>query len=101
MTRDRVLALAQDAFDSLASSELIPQTISVTPDTVLIGAGSLLDSIAFVTFMIEMEERVRAEGGDRVLDFTIAVDELYDFNSGAELSVDTLIAFILRASSLM
>jgi hypothetical protein len=51
--------------------------------------------------MIEMEERVRAEGGDRVLDFTIAVDELYDFNSGAELSVDTLIAFILRASSLM
>jgi hypothetical protein len=47
----RALELMQDSFDSMMRSGLLENEVEVSPETVLLGVGSSLDSLGFITFL--------------------------------------------------
>jgi acyl carrier protein len=53
-----VINLAQKCLDRLRKSEVLEADIFASPDTVLIGDGSQLDSVGFVTFISDLEEQI-------------------------------------------
>lgn len=92
MDEKRALQLMQDAFDSMHRSGMLDETISVVPSTVILGSGSALDSLGFVTFISDMEERVSAEAGR---DHYLILTEIHEFNAEeAFLSTGTLARYI-------
>jgi len=53
-----IIKLMQDCMNNLFSSEMIAEKVIVEPGTPLFGNGSNLDSMAFVTFITDVEERI-------------------------------------------
>ncbi len=80
ISEDRALELIKDSITSLQKSGLIAEELTFDRDLVLIGRGSALDSIAFVTFMSDLEDRIDREiaTGDSV--FSLVLDDLHSFN---------------------
>ena len=78
MSEERVLAMIQETIDGLYKSALIPAAVKVNVDTVLLGTGSPLDSLAFVTFIADLEDRLTRESGREV---SLVLSELHDFNT--------------------
>jgi hypothetical protein len=66
LTKDGAFGLIQDVVDSLHKTGLIDEAMPIRPETVLLGEGSPLDSIAFVTFVTEMEDRLSRQSGREV-----------------------------------
>jgi acyl carrier protein len=94
MTQSEVMAIVQDAFDALREADLVQNNVSVDETTDLLGPETILDSIAFITFIVELEDRLQAELGD---DTHIAVTEIHDYNpEEARLTVGVLVDYILR-----
>ena len=68
--------------------------MTLTGDTVLLGTGSPLDSIAFVTFVTDVEERLGRET-DQELYFDLT--DIHEFNTeAASLSADTLARYLVK-----
>jgi hypothetical protein len=87
-----LLQMIQDVTDSLYRSELIPNQMIISDQTVLLGIGSSIDSIAFITLFSEMEDRLSSFLGKEVF---IDFNRLHDFNpEKSNLSVAIMIAFI-------
>jgi hypothetical protein len=94
MTKDRALQLIQEAFDSLRGTDLIEESEVLNSDMMLIGAGSPLDSIGFVTFITDLEERINEETTG---DLYLVLNEISEFNADNPLLlVDTLARYIER-----
>jgi acyl carrier protein len=88
------LNLIRDAFSDLADGGILEMKIEVTPATVLLGAGTPLDSLGFVSVMTEIEDRLAAAAGREVL---LLFDEIHAFNPDrSTLTVGTLSRFIDR-----
>ena len=81
-----------DSLSSLRRGGLIQADLTITGGTVLLGSGSALDSIAFVTFVTDVEERLnRATGHELYLVLT----DIHEFNDeDAYLSAATLARYI-------
>lgn len=77
MTQEKIFQTMQEAFNSLKESEIIKVDVVVNSDLVLLGKSSPLDSLGFVTFMTELEDRI-----SRALDQEIyfQIMEITDFN---------------------
>ncbi|MFZ4712617.1 MAG: hypothetical protein ACOYL6_02790 [Bacteriovoracaceae bacterium] len=58
-TSENAMKLIQDSFESLSRSGTISEDVKVSPETVILGHGSSLDSIGFVTFVTEFEDRLQ------------------------------------------
>ena len=94
MTKKRALQLIHEAFESLRGADLIDQDVTLNSDTVLLGTGSPLDSIGFVTFLTDLEERVIQETNQ---DLYLVLDEISGFNADSPLLlVDTLTRYIVE-----
>ena len=91
------LRLIASAVASLHEAGMIEEPVSVTGDTILLGAGSPLDSMSFVAFITELEDRLtQALGRDVFLLF----DDIHEFNPDkSRLTAATLGAFITRLAS--
>lgn len=88
----RVLDLLQESFDSLHRTGLVKDPIRVDGDTVLLGGGSTVDSIAFVTLVADFEDRLDRENGTPIY---IVLSEIHDFNPAkSSLSAGTLARYI-------
>jgi acyl carrier protein len=88
----RALSLMQEAVSDLRQGGLIDRAFDVTRETVLLGAGSPLDSIGFVTFVTELEDRLGREVGNEV---PLLFNEIHDFNvNNPHLSAGTLARYI-------
>ncbi len=100
MKREHVLQLIQECFDTLASSDLIKEKVHVDGQTQLLGPNSLLDSIAFVTFMVELEDRITQTLEPDAPMFSLSIGDIHDFNPDkASLTTGTLADFTVRATS--
>ena len=96
MTRSQVMLFVQDAFDALWEADLLAENLRVDETTDLLGPETVLDSIAFVTFIVECEDRLQAVVGDDHV-VSIAITEIHDFNpEEARLTVGVLVDYILR-----
>ena len=82
---------------ALRQHSLIDQEITVRDDTVLLGVGTALDSIAFVTFMTDMEDRLSLETGQEIF---LVLEDVHEFNyENAYLSAEILARYIVSLST--
>ncbi len=94
LTPERALQMIQDSILNLRRVGLIDADLMVTSNTVLLGIGSPLDSIAFVTFVTDVEERLNHETGQELY---FVLTDIHEFNTdSAQLSVDTLTRYMVK-----
>ena len=93
----RILELIQESFDSLFRSGLLPQQLKVDSNTVLLGDGSPLESIAFVTFVADLEMRLDRELGETVY---LILSDIHEFNpSKSSLTAGTLARYVAATAA--
>jgi hypothetical protein len=86
------IKLMQESLDSMQRSGVLDGAVAVNSDTVILGAGSFLNSLGFVTFISDMEERIGAETGQ---EHYLVLTEIHEFNAEqAFLSAGTLAQYI-------
>lgn len=94
ITHDRSVELIQESIRGLRRAGLLDHDLLVDDSTVLLGMGSELDSVAFVTLISDLEERLCRETGD---DLFLVLDELHDFNGDdPALTVRTLAPYLVE-----
>jgi acyl carrier protein len=92
MEQQEIFKVVQDSVDSLFRSELIRNKICLSNETILLGKGSELDSVSFITLFSEIEDRLSAITG---IEIFIDFNKLHDFNKDKfQLNVVTLVDFI-------
>jgi hypothetical protein len=95
--RDDMINLMRESIEGLRSSGIIEKPFDLTEDTVIFGADSPLDSIGFVTFVTDMEDRLAASAGK---DISITLLDIDDFNeSDPHLTVKRLADFLVRLTA--
>lgn len=77
MTNEAALKIIQDCYDSLFDSGMIDEKVPVSAETIIIGNGSKLDSISFVTMITELEEKLSQESSKDVF---FVLNDIQDFN---------------------
>lgn len=94
MKKEDVLNLIQESFDSLFDADMIKDRVEVSDNTVLLGSGSPLDSISFITLFSEIEDRISDLSG---AEFYLVLSEIHEFNADDNvLNVSVLIDFICQ-----
>lgn len=97
MTRDDVLVSMRESVEGLVRSGIIETGFSVSEDTVVFGVGSPLDSIGFVTFITDMEERMSVATNT---EFVISLFDIDDFNENEPfLTVNRLADFLYKEAA--
>ena len=92
MNIDKALQLMQETFDSMKRSGMLETAIPVDCDTVILGVGSSLDSLGFVTFISDLEERVSAETEQ---EYYLILTDIHEFNAEQTfLSAGTLAQYV-------
>lgn len=94
MKAEKAIQLMKESFASLHRSGLLEQEVELKEDTVVLGSGSVLDSMGFVTFITDLEDRLTRETGK---DFFLILSEIHEFNiDSAYLSVDILARYVAK-----
>ena len=94
LSEERALQLITDSIASLRRVGLIEEDLTVTGDTVLLGTGSVLDSIAFVTFVTDVEERLDRETNQELY---LVLTDIHEFNTeSANLSAAMLARYMAK-----
>jgi hypothetical protein len=89
--------LIDETLDGLTRSRLIPAKLAIAPETVLLGSGSELDSMAFVTFFSDLEDRIQQRTGG---EYYLVLNEIAPGESdGPELTVASLARHIERLTA--
>lgn len=66
-----------DVFESLYRTGFLEGKVEVNEETIVLGSGSPIDSIGFITFMIELEDRLVDETND---DLYLVINDIHEFN---------------------
>jgi len=94
ITKEFASKLLKDSLSSLQRTGLIKQEVTIGKDTVLLGTGSPLDSLAFVTLVAELEDRLNRETGQ---DVSLVLDEIHEFNVNVPyLTAETLSEYMIK-----
>lgn len=97
MTKERAFQLIVESFETLEKADMLEEDVTLNSKTVLLGTESPLDSIGFVTFLTELEERISNETKK---DLYLVLDEIKEFNiNKPQLSVDALAQYIVKLST--
>ena len=95
---ERALELIKETVESLIRSGVIETAFEVANTTVLLGMGSELDSLGFVTFITDLEERLIDETGNDDLYFTL--DDIEGFNmDNPNLTVEIFVDYMCEGRS--
>lgn len=87
-----IQSLIQESFDALYSAGFIEERISASLNENIFGLNSQLDSMSFVTFMTELEDRISQK---RQKDIFIVLSDLDEiFPNQTSLTVEMLIKYI-------
>ena len=91
--KERALELIQESVEGLIRGGIIEKSFVVENGTVLLGMGSPLDSLGFVTFVTDLEERLIEETDNDDLYFTL--DEIQGFNmDNPNLTVEIFVDYM-------
>ena len=91
--KERALELIQESVEGLIRGGVIEKSFVVENGTVLLGMGSPLDSLGFVTFVTDLEERLIDETDNDDLYFTL--DEIQGFNmDNPNLTVEIFVDYM-------
>jgi acyl carrier protein len=78
VSKEKAMEIIADVFESLYRTESIESKVDVNKETVVLGPGSPLDSIGFVTFITELEDRLIDETDDD--DIYLIINDIHEFN---------------------
>ena len=96
MTKERAFQLIAEAFKTLKETGMLEEDVTLNSETILLGTESPLDSIGFVTFVTELEERIIEETKK---DIYLVLDEISEINVDKPyLSVEALAQYIVKLS---
>jgi len=89
--QERITTAVYSAVDELNSQLPKGAQIEKAPDAPLYGTGGKLESLDFVTFIMEVEERIKSEFG---VDITITDENLLSKEKSPFSSLRTLIEYL-------
>jgi acyl carrier protein len=89
--QERITTAVYSAVDELNSQLPKGAQIEKSPDAPLYGTGGTLESLDFVTFIMEVEERIKLEFG---VDITITDENLLSKEKSPFSSLRTLIEYL-------
>jgi acyl carrier protein len=96
ITKEFASKLIKESLSSLERTGLIKQEVIIDKDTVLLGTGSPLDSIAFVTLVADLEDRLNRETGQEL---SLVLNEIHEFNVNVPyLTAETLSEYMIKLS---
>ena len=78
MTRDEALTMMSEVLDGVRRSEMAQPGEVLSSGTVLIGPGSVLDSLGFVTFVAEIEDRLNSNRSEPI---ELILTDIWEFNA--------------------
>ena len=94
ISKEKAMHLIRESFDSLTRSGTLTESVDVKPDTVVLGSGSPLDSIGFVTFVTEFEDRLQEETKKECY---LVLSDIHEFNiNNPALTVDLLAQYAVK-----
>lgn len=92
ITKENAYKLITECIDSLIRSDSMEPIDNYSMDTVILGSGSVMDSISFVTFITEVEDRIQSETGE---EFYLVLNEIDAFNiNNPNLNLGSLAEYI-------
>jgi hypothetical protein len=93
MEKKDVFDIMQEAINSMFRSGVLKEEQEIQGTTVILGGGSALDSIGFVTFVSELEDRVCENTGKEIF---FALDDIHKYSAGQNyLSAEALAAYVV------
>ncbi len=94
ITEQKVRQIIHGSLQKIFDSGIVPEKFPVNDDTALIGMGGNLDSVAFVVFATDVEERVEEEIGR---EFILKLQEIHDLNEDKDaLIVGDMVRLVTR-----
>ena len=94
MTQKHAMELITASLEKLKKNDMLSKDVEVSDGLVLLGVGSPLDSIDFVVFTTDLEERISNEKKE---DFYLVLSDIREFNiSRPLLSVAALAEYIVQ-----
>ncbi len=95
--RNSALETMQECLDSLTRSGTISNSIILKPDIELLGSNAVLDSIGFVTFITDLEDRLQDKLNKEIY---LVLNEIADFNvNNPSLTMDILAHYIVKLAN--
>ena len=79
ISEQRVKELIFKSLQEIKNLDLVRENFDFNDNSVLLGDGGSLDSIAFVTFVTDLEEKIEDEIGK---EFVLKLQEIHDLNVG-------------------
>ena len=96
MTEERAFQLIAESFEILKKEGMLAADVALRKETILLGVGSPVDSIGFVTFVTELEERLIEETNK---DLYLVLNEINEFNiDKPHLTADVLKDYLVKLS---
>jgi hypothetical protein len=96
MTEERAFQLIAESFETLKKEGMLAADVALREETILLGVGSPVDSIGFVTFVTELEERLIEETNK---DLYLVLNEINEFNvDKPHLTADVLKNYLVKLS---
>ena len=89
--REKIFKCIETVFHSMDESGLLNMPDNLSEKTVLMGENEVLDSVAFISFFIDLEEQVRKVLG---VDISISMEDVQERKLMDYLDVDNLISVI-------
>ena len=77
LNTSKTINIMQVCLDNLLEAGMLDEKVEVYLDTPLFGEGSKLDSMGFVTFITEVEEKVIEESNKDIFIVLSDIEELY------------------------
>lgn len=97
MNHEKAYDLICNSLHSLQRAGVVTDSIVVSADAVILGAGSELDSLGFVSFVSDLEERLSVEAGEEIY---LILSDIHDFNGDkSSLTLGTLAGFIVTMTA--
>lgn len=94
MVYQQIFELICESLKSLQRSAVIPDSMDITAKAVILGIGSELDSLGFVSFISDLEERLSVATGEEIY---LVLNDIHEFNGDNPcLDIDTLTRFIVN-----
>ena len=81
MTEERAFELIVASLGNMKESKMLESNVELNTETILLGVGSPLDSIGFVTFVTDLEDRISSEANK---DLYLVLNEIDEFNINVE-----------------
>ena len=98
LTDPEIRTVLSQSVTSLRESNLITEELLIDSDTVIFGPGSPLDSIAFVTLIADIEDRLSLICGREVY---VVLTDVGEFNESAPiLTVGALEVYLTKLTGI-